>query len=463
MQFTSTPYLLFLPIVFTLYWAMHQSTKAQNALLLVASYTFYGWWDTRLLAIIALMTLATFLAAQSIEAGGDNPKRRKAICILAVSLCVLTLGFFKYFNFFAHSASTLANLVGFEANAITLKIILPAGISFYTFQCISYIVDVYRRATPASRDIIAYAVFIAFFPQLVAGPIERAPRMLAIFNAPRHFCYSQSVEGLRRIMIGLFKKMVIADNCAETVSAVFSSWSSQGSLVLMYTAILFTIEIYCDFSGYSDIAIGSAKLFGIDLSENFRAPYLSKSIAEFWRRWHITLMQWFRDYIYIPLCGGRRHKARNTFIVFALSGLWHGANYTFVLWGIYNAALFAPFRRFQKHSLPSIAMWMLTFICVVVGFTIFRSNSIGDAMGYMVRTFSFVQITALPPFATHSLIAITAAALLMLAEIRAGKDRSITSIFNSMPQGARMAAYIAIVCATIIFGAEPATFIYFQF
>lgn len=442
---------------------MHRSTKAQNALLLVASYTFYGWWDARLLAIIALMTLATFFAAQSIEAFVDNPKRRKAICILAVSLCVLTLGFFKYFNFFVQSASTLANLAGFEADAVTLKIILPAGISFYTFQCISYIVDVYRCDTRASRDIIAYAVFIAFFPQLVAGPIERAPRMLAIFNSPRHFCYSQSVEGLRRIMIGLFKKMVIADNCAETVSAVFSSWSSQGSLVLMYTAVLFTIEIYCDFSGYSDIAIGSAKLFGIDLSENFRAPYLSKSIAEFWRRWHITLMQWFRDYIYIPLGGGRSHKTRNTFIVFALSGLWHGANYTFVLWGIYNAALFAPFRRLQKRPLPSIAMWLLTFACVVVGFTIFRSNSIGDAMGYMARTFSFVQLSALPPFATHSLIAITAAALLMFAEIRAGKDRCITSIFAPMPRGARMAAYIAIVCATIIFGAEPAAFIYFQF
>lgn len=463
MQFTSTPYLFFLPIVFALYWAMRRSVKAQNALLLAASYVFYGWWDARLLGIIALMTFATFLAALGMEACAGNPRRRKAICILAVSLCALTLGFFKYFNFFVQSARDFARLAGIEADAVTLRIILPAGISFYTFQCISYIVDVYRRDTPACRDIVAYAVFIAFFPQLVAGPIERAPRMLAIFSAPRRFCYGQGVEGLRRIMIGLFKKMVIADNCAETVSAVFSSWSSQGSLVLAYAAVLFTIEIYCDFSGYSDIAIGSAKLFGIDLSENFRAPYLSRGIAEFWRRWHITLMQWFRDYIYIPLGGGRRHKTRNTFIVFALSGLWHGANYTFVLWGIYNAALFAPFRRLQKRSLPGVAMWLLTFVCVVAGFTVFRSNSVGDAVGYIARTLSLTQMTALPPFATHSLIALVAAALLMLAETRAGKDRCVTSILCSMPQGARMAAYIAIVCATVVFGAEPAAFIYFQF
>lgn len=463
MQFTSTPYLFFLPIVFALYWAMRRSVKAQNALLLAASYVFYGWLDARLLGIIALMTLATFLAALGMEACAGNPRRRKAICILTVSLCTLTLGFFKYFNFFVQSARDFARLAGIEADAVTLRIILPAGISFYTFQCISYIVDVYRRDTPACRDIVAYAVFIAFFPQLVAGPIERAPRMLAIFSAPRRFCYGQGVEGLRRIMIGLFKKMVIADNCAETVSAVFSSWSSQGSLVLAYAAVLFTIEIYCDFSGYSDIAIGSAKLFGIDLSENFRAPYLSRGIAEFWRRWHITLMQWFRDYIYIPLGGGRRHKTRNTFIVFALSGLWHGANYTFVLWGIYNAALFAPFRRLQKRSLPGVAMWLLTFVCVVAGFTVFRSNSVGDAVGYIAHTLSLTQMTALPPFATHSLIALVAAALLMLAETRAGKDRCVTSILCSMPRGARMAAYIAIVCATVVFGAEPAAFIYFQF
>lgn len=463
MQFTSTPYLFFLPIVFALYWAMRRSVKAQNALLLAASYVFYGWWDARLLGIIALMTLATFLAALGMEACAGNPRRRKAICILTVSLCTLTLGFFKYFNFFVQSARDFARLAGIEADAVTLRIILPAGISFYTFQCISYIVDVYRRDTPACRDIVAYAVFIAFFPQLVAGPIERAPRMLAIFSAPRRFCYGQGVEGLRRIMIGLFKKMVIADNCAETVSAVFSSWSSQGSLVLAYAAVLFTIEIYCDFSGYSDIAIGSAKLFGIDLSENFRAPYLSRGIAEFWRRWHITLMQWFRDYIYIPLGGGRRHKTRNTFIVFALSGLWHGANYTFVLWGIYNAALFAPFRRLQKRSLPGVAMWLFTFVCVVAGFTVFRSNSVGDAVGYIAHTLSLTQMTTLPPFATHSLIALVAAALLMLAETRAGKDRCVTSILCSMPRGARMAAYIAIVCATVVFGAEPAAFIYFQF
>ena len=287
--------------------------------------------------------------------------------------------------------------------------------------------------------------------------------MIPIFQSQHKFSYSQSVEGLQRLIVGLFKKMVIADNCAETVAGIFSGWNSQGSLVLAYGALLFTIEIYCDFSGYSDIAIGSAKLLGIELSENFRSPYLSKSISEFWRRWHVTLMNWFRDYIYIPLGGGRRHKIRNTFLVFLLSGLWHGANWTFVMWGIYNALLFAPFRKLEKRNIPACLMGLLTFSCVVFGFMIFRSADISSAAGYAMRMFSFVNLTAIPPSATHSLIALVAAAILFAVEYKTGEKKPITSVFQSMPCLARRITYIAIVAATIVFGAEPAAFIYFQF
>lgn len=315
MTFTSTAYLFFLPLVFFLYWLIQRNAKAQNFLLLAASYVFYGWWDSRLLSIIALMTLATFYAAILIESSGNNNKMRWTVCGLGIVVCVATLVVFKFFNFFMTSASEFLNLFHIKFSPITLNIILPAGISFYTFQSISYLIDVYRRKLPATRNIITFATYIAFFPQLVAGPIERATRMIPILQGKRTFCYAQAVEGLRRIIIGLFKKMIIADNCAETVSGIFNSWNSQGSFVLIYGALLFTIEIYCDFSGYSDMAIGSAKLLGIELSENFRAPYLAKNIAEFWRRWHITLMNWFKDYIYIPL-GGKEHKTRNTAIVF---------------------------------------------------------------------------------------------------------------------------------------------------
>ena len=462
MPITSTAYLLFLPTIFILYWTAHKSVKTQNLLLLSASYLFYGWWDTRLLIIIMLMTIATYATALAIE-HSQNRQHRKIIFISGITLCAATLGLFKYFNFFAQSLSELAALLHVDATFVTLNIILPAGISFYTFQSISYLIDIYRNDIPATRDFLAYATFIAFFPQLVAGPIERAGRMIPIFQSQHKFSYSQSVEGLQRLIVGLFKKMVIADNCAETVAGTFTGWNSQGSLVLAYGALLFTIEIYCDFSGYSDIAIGSAKLLGIELSENFRSPYLSKSISEFWRRWHVTLMNWFRDYIYIPLGGGRRHKIRNTFLVFLLSGLWHGANWTFVMWGIYNALLFAPFRKLEKRNIPACLMGLLTFSCVVFGFMIFRSADISSAAGYAMRMFSFVNLTAIPPSATHSLIALVAAAILFAVEYKTGEKKPITSVFQSMPCLARRITYIAIVAATIVFGAEPAAFIYFQF
>lgn len=436
---------------------------AQNVLLLVASYVFYGWWDARFLLIIAAVTVFTFTVALMMGRCKGKPGR-KAWCIAGVVGGMATLCVFKYFDFFASSAASLAAALGWHLDIVMLGLVLPAGISFYTFQTMSYVVDVYRRDVSAERNIVTYATYVAFFPQLVAGPIERAGRMLPIFSAPRRFSYAQSVEGMRRILLGLLKKMVVADNCAETVSAAFASWQTQGSGALALAAVLFTIEIYCDFSGYCDIAVGSAKLLGIELSENFRAPYFAENIDDFWRRWHITLMRWFRDYIYIPLGGGRSHKQRNVFIVFALSGLWHGAAWTFPAWGIYNAALFAPFRRLEKLHLPVWAMRVITFACVVVGFMIFRSASLADFAGYFVRMLSFTNVFALPPSATHAAVALVAASALFTSEYLALKaETSPTLLLASMPAWARRSAYLLIAAAIVAFGAEPSAFIYFQF
>ena len=462
MQFTSIAYLLFLPTVFSVYWLMHKHVKAQNCMLLAASYLFYGWWDAKLLTIIVSMTIATYAAAIYID-NSNNPKHRKAMCLAGIVSCVATLCAFKYYDFFILSFSYILSHFGIKNNPATLNIVLPAGISFYTFQAISYIVDVYRKDTKATGNIVNYATFIAFFPQLVAGPIERASRMLPVFQNRRTFRYRQGVEGMQRLVIGFFKKMVIADNCAETVSAVFTNWHSQSSMVLAYGALLFTVEIYCDFSGYSDIAIGSAKLFGIELSENFRTPYFSKGISEFWRRWHITLMNWFRDYVYIPLGGGYRHKVRNVFLVFLLSGLWHGANWTFVAWGVYNAFLFIPFGMLQKKKVPGWVTSMLTFCCVVFGFMVFRSPDIPNAVGYAMRMLSFTGASTIPPAATHSLTAFVAAVLLFTVEYKNGGYNPVSKIFEKTPYIPRHIIYICIVAATIMFGAEPSAFIYFQF
>lgn len=462
MLFTSFAYLVFLPVVFGLYWLMGRSTRAQNWLLLVASYVFYGWWDAKLLLLILGMTAVTFGAAAVIGAS-RRPAIRRTVCGAAVVVCLGVLVVFKYFDFFARSMAEALRAFGMDCDMVTFRLILPAGISFYTFQSLSYVIDVYRGSMRPTRDFVCYAVFIAFFPQLVAGPIERASRMIPIFSSPRTFCYAQAVEGLRRILIGLLKKMVIADNISESVTAIFSDYQGQSSAVLAFGAVAFTVEIYCDFSGYSDIAIGSAKLLGIELSENFKAPLFASSIRDFWRRWHITLMNWFRDYLYIPLGGGRAHKTRNTFVVFALSGLWHGANWTFVAWGLYNALLFAPFRRIERRQWPVAVMRVLTFVCVVVGFIFFRSADIGAAFGYIGRMLAFSGGALVPPAATHALVAVVAAALLMAAEYKALPDGGVTRLLCMMPRWARRTAYIMIALVIFTLGGEPTAFIYFQF
>ena len=387
----------------------------QNLLIVVASYIFYGWWDWRFLILIAITTILSFLSGIGIEKA-PTQRGKKAVMIANIIVNLGILGVYKYYDFFA---TQFAQLFGIENDFLLLHLILPVGISFYTFQALSYSIDVYRKQIEPTHDIIAFTAFLSFFPQLVAGPIERATNLLPQFQKKRTFDYAQALDGMRQILWGLFKKIVVADNCATYVDQVFADLGSHSGSTLLLAAVLFTFQIYGDFSGYSDIAIGTAKLFGIKLMRNFNVPYFSRDIAEFWRRWHISLTTWFRDYVYIPLGGsrpalparlevkGERLKARytkwiavrNTFIIFLLSGFWHGANWTFLLWGAYHALLFVPLlllnqnRRYRDtvatttlpdgtikaKLLPSIKesfQMLITFALVVFGWIIFRATGL---------------------------------------------------------------------------------------
>jgi D-alanyl-lipoteichoic acid acyltransferase DltB (MBOAT superfamily) len=390
--FNSITFFLFLPIVFAIYWSIRGNLKVQNAFLVLASYVFYGWWDWRFLGLIIFSTLVDYTVAK------QGSKVRLAVS-LAANLGVL--GFFKYYNFFVESWMEAWLSVGVEMHASTMQIILPVGISFYTFQTLSYSIDVYRGKLQPTRDLISFAAFVGFFPQLVAGPIERAKVLLPQIERPRTFDSALAISGLRLMLWGMFKKVVVADTCARYADAIFSDPSSHSGPTLMLGAIYFSFQIYGDFSGYSDIAIGTSRLFGIKLSTNFSFPYFSRDIAEFWRRWHISLSSWFRDYLYIPLGGSRGSKLkvlRNVAIIFLVSGLWHGANWTFVVWGGVHAALFIPLVLLGKNSryssevvadgrsLPTILeLWQMvsTFVLVTLAWVFFRAATVGEAWSYI--------------------------------------------------------------------------------
>ena len=390
MSFNSIEFLIFLPIVFLLYYTSNKRSW-QNLLIVIASYIFYGWWDTRFLLLIAFSTLCSYASGIAML---RTQQHRKAICIANVVLNLCILGVFKYFNFFAESAADILQLLGLHASWTTLNIILPVGISFYTFQALSYTIDIYRGDIRAEHDAMAFFAYICFFPQLVAGPIERATNLLPQFNVARSCNHAHAIDGLRQALWGFFKKIVIADNCAHSADMIFNNYTQHNSATLIYGALLFSIQIYADFSGYSDIAIGVAKLFGIRLIRNFNNPYFSLSLSDFWRRWHISLMSWLRDYVYIPL-GGNRHgnaiTARNVSAVFLLSGLWHGANWTFVAWGAYHALLRLPrtllgTKEKSPDSMSLIERIMrgcIVFSLVVIGWIIFRAPTIADAWHYI--------------------------------------------------------------------------------
>lgn len=475
MLFNSIEYLFFLPIVFLLYWFVFKKLRWQNFLVVTASYIFYGWWDWRFLMLIAFTTVCSFFSGLKIEKSKDTGKSGKVIAFANIFINLLILGIFKYFNFFAESLAAAFNSIGVTLHPVTLRLILPVGISFYTFQALSYTIDVYRDKLKATHDPISFFAFISFFPQLVAGPIERATNLLPQFQKERRFDYATAVDGLKQILWGLFKKMVIADNCADVVDSVWAEYSSHSSVMLIITAILFAFQIYGDFSGYSDIAIGTGKLFGIKLMRNFNLPYFSRSVAEFWKRWHISLNTWFVDYVYIPLGGSREGKwkaVRNTFVIFFLSGLWHGANWTYVTWGLYHAALFLPLLVFNKkrkyadtvaegRAIPTfkeLRQVILTFILAVFGWIIFRANSIGEFWSYCTTMCTNWNI----PDAIGGKKALFFIVILLLIEW-ANRTREHAFAFHIKNSYLRWGVYLLVALACLTQAGKQVQFIYFQF
>jgi D-alanyl-lipoteichoic acid acyltransferase DltB (MBOAT superfamily) len=406
MIFTSIEFAIFLPVVFLLYWfATNGNFKYQNILLLISSYFFYSCWDWRFLFLLLFSTLLDFGTGILIHLA-ENNKKKKFWLWLSICFNLGLLGIFKYYNFFATSFLEGLSTIGIHADILTLKVILPVGISFYTFHGLSYIIDIYNEKIKPERSFISYAVFVSFFPLLIAGPIERATHLLPQIIKKREFDYQKAVDGMRQILWGLFKKIVVADNCAECTNHIFNTYQTQSGSMLLLGAVFFAFQIYADFSGYSDIAIGTAKLFGIDILRNFSFPYFSRDIAEFWRRWHISLTSWLRDYVYIPLGGSRGTKSkviRNTLIIFIVSGFWHGANWTFIAWGGFHALLFLPLILAGKNRknietvaigriLPNIKellQMFWTFFLVVIGWIFFRSETIEQAVDYISRIFRF--------------------------------------------------------------------------
>ncbi|MDR1499450.1 MAG: MBOAT family protein [Tannerellaceae bacterium] len=485
MLFNSIEFFIFLPAVFLLYWFVFKKLNLQNIFIIISSYLFYGWWDWRFLLLIALTSACSYLSGRGIERYEGNRKMQKRISASNIVLNLLILCCFKYFNFFSENLALLFGKFGYELDGFTLNILLPVGISFYTFQALSYTIDVYRNKLKATHDPVAFFAFISFFPQLVAGPIERATNLLPQFSRTRTFDYDKAVDGMRQMLWGFFKKIVIADNCALFANGIFENYTTMSGSALFLGAFFFTIQIYCDFSGYSDIAIGCARLFGIDLMRNFNCPYFSRDIAEFWRRWHISLTTWFRDYLYIPLGGSRGGKwlsIRNTMVIFLVSGFWHGANWTFIIWGAYHALLFVPLLLFGKNrryrdtaaagrlfpNIKEVLQMLLTFGLVVVGWIIFRAESIGQAVDYIKRmcSKSLFSMPEMPGIGITKALAATTFLFILILFItewrHRERDHGLSIRLKS--QTARYAVYIALILALLFFkAAEPASFVYFQF
>lgn len=486
MLFNSIEFLFFLPIVFLLYWFVFKPLKWQNLLVVVASYIFYGWWDWRFLLLIAFTSLCSYLSGVLIEKNSRSRKTQKAISAANITINLAILGVFKYFNFFTENIDYLFRSFGYKMDCVTLDIILPVGISFYTFQALSYTIDVYKGSIKATHNIVEFFAYISFFPQLVAGPIERATNLLPQFQKKRTFDYEKAVDGCRQILWGFFKKLVVADNCATVVDSIWSNYQHQPGIMLLFAGIMFTFQIYGDFSGYSDIAIGTARLFGFNLMRNFNFPYFSRSIPEFWRRWHISLTTWFRDYIYFPLGGSRCSKwkiIRNTLVVWAVSGLWHGANWTYVCWGLYHALLISTFILLgintkkkdivaTGHLLPSMkefAQITYTFLLVVIGWIIFRADSMTQSIDFlwkMINPANFIAGFNYTPGLKYQLMYVGFGVLLLVAEwLQRDKQHALqidhTKLFRQA--WTRIVAYYVILLFIISGAGRSEAFIYFQF
>ena len=477
MLFNSISFAIFLPIVFILYWfTTKNNIKHQNILLLVSSYFFYACWDWRFLFLLIFSTLLDYFTGIKMS-DSKNQRSKKFWFWLSISVNLGFLGVFKYFNFFAASFADAISNVGFHINPWTLKVILPVGISFYTFHGLSYVIDIYKNRIKAEKNFIDYSVFVSFFPLLVAGPIERATHLLPQIQSKRNFDYTKAFSGLRQILWGLFKKVVIADQCAVYANIAFNNTADQPGSTLLTGAIFFAFQIYGDFSGYSDIAIGTAKLFGIDLLRNFAFPYFSRDIAEFWRRWHISLSTWFRDYLYIPLGGsktGTWMKVRNTFIIFIVSGFWHGANWTFIIWGFLNALYIMPSIIFNTNrnnldivaqgktfsSLKELRSVILTFSLTVFAWIFFRANSLDHAIHFISKIFTRSFFT-LPKIDTDILILLP---LFIIIEWFGREEHyALEKITVNWYRPLRWGMYFIIIMFVICYAGSNQQFIYFQF
>jgi alginate O-acetyltransferase complex protein AlgI len=476
MLFNSLEFLIFLPTVFLLYWFVFQKNlRVQNLLLLISSYVFYGWWDYRFLSLIFLSTVVDYFVGLKIYNCSDK-KTKKSYLWISILFNLGLLGFFKYFNFFIDSWIDLLGTFGYEHQSTwTLNVILPVGISFYTFQTMSYSLDIYFKKLKPTKDFISFASFVSFFPQLVAGPIERASNLLPQILKNRVFKYEQGVQGLRLILWGMFKKIVIADSLGWRVDYTFDNYHvlDGGSLIL--GLIYFSFQIYCDFSGYSDIAIGTSKLFGFELMSNFKFPYFSRDIGEFWRRWHISLSTWFRDYLYIPLGGskgGKWFSIRNIFIIFIISGFWHGANWTFIAWGMIHAMLYIPLFLIGKNrkyittvvagerwfpSLIELFQIGVTFFLTMIAWVFFRSENISSAFNYL-----FKMITQIGIPSTNRGGVIFILLFILIEWLNRRDERELFKLENNY---SRMSIYIFLTYLIVAHFKliDLSQFIYFQF
>ncbi|NND63344.1 MAG: MBOAT family protein [Flavobacteriaceae bacterium] len=482
MLFNSIEFAFFLPLVFLLYWFVaNRPLKLQNTFLLLASYFFYGWWDWRFLSLIIFSSAVDYFVGLNL-AKSENAKHRKVLLTLSILVNLGFLGFFKYFNFFAESFAKAFTLLGNPIEASRLNIILPVGISFYTFQTLSYTIDIYRKKLAPTSNAISFFAFVSFFPQLVAGPIERASNLLPQFQKSRVFDYSKAVDGLRQILWGLFKKVLIADNCAEIVNMAFADPGGQSGSNLLIGVLFFSFQIYGDFSGYSDMAIGMARLFGFNLKKNFAFPYFSRNIGEFWRRWHISLSTWFRDYLYIPMGGSRGSKfqqIRNILVVFLVSGFWHGANWTFIIWGGLHALFFIPLVLLKRNRtyLSDIEIekgwnWfklggqiLITFSLTTLAWVFFRADSLTHALDYFEGLFSMslFSIPSIIADLSSKLLVLFLLGFLIVEWMGRKQEYALENLWTDKPKWFQFGFYYVLTIIVFLFGGNPQEFIYFQF
>lgn len=480
MLFNSIDFAIFLPVVFVLYWYVaNNNLKLQNVLIVAASYVFYGWWDWRFLSLILISTIVDYTVGLKLKSE-NNKTKRKTLLWTSILVNLGFLGYFKYYNFFIDNFVAAFSFFGSEIKPNSLNIILPVGISFYTFQTLSYTIDVYKRKLEPTKNLIAFSAFVSFFPQLVAGPIERAKNLLPQFYQKRSFDYPKAVDGMRQILWGLFKKIVIADNCAEVVNLIFNNSTDYSGATLALGAVFFAFQIYGDFSGYSDIAIGTSRLFGFNLMRNFAFPYFSRDIAEFWRRWHISLSTWFRDYLYIPLGGSRGGiwmKIRNIFIIFLVSGFWHGANWTFIAWGAINAIYFLPLiltHNNRNHieivakgkplpDIKEVLFILTTFSFTIFAWIFFRAENISHAIQYISDIFNHPgSFLLLSVYKKHMTLIFLITILLLIEWL--GRENQYAIEKMQYPKFLRWSVYLILGIMVFTFGNYDKTeFIYFAF